>query len=171
MVLHIYSDSSYISEPEAQSRAGGYFFLGTKSNTPISDIILYNVSVHVECSIMRNLMVSATKAELGGLFGNCHKATFMRTALAEMGHKQPPTPVETYNTAANRIVNRTAKQKRYPAIDIIFYWGRDRIQKNHSHILWEDGMKNLADCVTKHNPICHDISMRPRYVKATKKYI
>ena len=65
-------------------------------------------------------MVSATKAELGGLFGNCHKATFMRTALAEMGHKQPPTPVETYNTAANRIVNRTAKQKRYPAIDIIF---------------------------------------------------
>ena len=114
-------------------------------------------------------MVSATKAELGGLFGNCHKATFMRTALAEMGHKQPPTPVETYNTAANRIVNRTAKQKRYPAIDIIFYWGRDRIQKNHSHILWEDGMKNLADCVTKHHLIWHHRAMRPRYNKATKK--
>ena len=25
MILHIYADASYISEPKAQSRAGGYF--------------------------------------------------------------------------------------------------------------------------------------------------
>ena len=25
MILHIYSDASYISEPEAKSRSGGYF--------------------------------------------------------------------------------------------------------------------------------------------------
>ena len=36
MILHIYLDASYISEPEARSRSGGYFFLGPKSNTPIS---------------------------------------------------------------------------------------------------------------------------------------
>ena len=35
IIIHIYSDASYISELDAQSRAGGYFFLGTKSNTPI----------------------------------------------------------------------------------------------------------------------------------------
>ena len=28
MIIHIYSDAFYISEPEAWSRAGGYFFLG-----------------------------------------------------------------------------------------------------------------------------------------------
>ena len=28
MIIYIYSDASYISEPEARSRAGGYFFLG-----------------------------------------------------------------------------------------------------------------------------------------------
>ena len=44
-------------------------------------------------------MASATEAELGGLFENCQKATSMRTALSEMGHQQPPTPVETDNTA------------------------------------------------------------------------
>ena len=62
MVLHIYSDSSYISEPEAQSRAGGYFFLGTKSNTPIQEMPTDNGPVHVECSITRNVMASATEA-------------------------------------------------------------------------------------------------------------
>ena len=56
-------------------------------------------------------MASSTEAELGGLFENCQKATYTRTYLAEMGHQQPPTPVDTDNTAANSIVNGTAKQK------------------------------------------------------------
>ena len=38
MILHIYSDASYISEPEALSRAGGYFFLRPNSNTPIQEM-------------------------------------------------------------------------------------------------------------------------------------
>ena len=66
MIFHIYSDASYISEPEARSRASGYLFLGTKSRTPIQAITLENGPVHVECSIMRNVMASATEAELGG---------------------------------------------------------------------------------------------------------
>ena len=60
---------------------------------------------------MRNIMASDTEAELLGLFENCQKATSTRTALADMGHQQPPTPMETDNTAANSTVNGTAKQK------------------------------------------------------------
>ena len=56
-------------------------------------------------------MVSATEAELGGLFENFQKETSMRTALAEMGHQQPPTSMATDNTAAKIIVNRTAKKR------------------------------------------------------------
>ena len=52
-------------------------------------------------------MASAIEAELGGLFENFQKSTSMRTALAEMGHLQSPTPVATDNTAANSIVNGT----------------------------------------------------------------
>ena len=68
-----------------------------------------NGPVHVECSIMRNVMASAMKVELGGLFEKYQKATYMRTALADMCHQQPPTPVATDNTAAKSIVNGTAK--------------------------------------------------------------
>ena len=72
---------------------------------------LKNGPVHAECSIMRNVIVSSTEAELGGLFEIFQKATSMRTALADMGHQQPPTPVTTDKTAANSVVNVLAKQK------------------------------------------------------------
>ena len=51
--------------------------------------------MHVECSIMRNVMASATEAELGGLFEKCQKAKATRTPLNRNG---PPT---TTNTGGN----------------------------------------------------------------------
>ena len=95
MILHIYSDASYISEPEARSRSGEYFFLGPNSKTPIQEMLPQNGPLHVECSTVRNFMASSTEAELGGLFENCQKSNSMRTALAEIGHKQPLTQVAT----------------------------------------------------------------------------
>ena len=56
-----------------------------------------------------------------------------------MGHQQLPAPVATENTAAKIIVNVTAKQKRYRAINMIFYWVKDRIRQNNFRIFWEEG--------------------------------
>jgi hypothetical protein len=33
MILHIHSDASYLSENEANSRAGGFFYMGSSNNT------------------------------------------------------------------------------------------------------------------------------------------
>ena len=52
-----------------------------------------------------------------------------------------------------------------------FYWEQDRIKKNHTHIFWEEGKKNLADYITKKQPIRHHRNMRPRYLKPTTKEI
>ena len=93
----------------------------------------------------------------------------MRTALADMGHLQPPTPVTMDNTLANSIFKGAEKQKISRAIDMIFYWVRDRIRKKHFHIFLEEGKKNLADYVTKNHPIWHHREMRSRYIKAKKK--
>ena len=95
----------------------------------------------------------------------------MRTSLAEMGHPQLPTSMATDNTAANNIVNGMAKQKIFKAIDMRFYWVRDRIQQNLFHIFWEEGKENLAYYVTKHHCIWHHRTMRPRYLKPKKKDI
>ena len=73
VVLHIYSGASYISEPEARNIVGVFFsfFLKSSNNTPITENPPENIPVHVECSIIRNNMSSATEAGLGGLFKNC----------------------------------------------------------------------------------------------------
>jgi hypothetical protein len=33
MIIHIHSDASYLSEKEAKSRAGGFFYMGSSTNT------------------------------------------------------------------------------------------------------------------------------------------
>ena len=147
IIIQIYSDASWISEPETSRRAGGYYFLRPKySNNPPE-----NGPVHVECIIMRNFMESDDEAELGGLFENDQKATSIWTAIEEMVHPQQPTSVATDNIAKNSIVNGTAKKSR--AIDMRFYWVRDRIRKTHFYVFWEEGGKNLADYLTKHHLI------------------
>ena len=136
MILQMYYNAFYISEPEARSRAGGYFSLGPNSKTPIQEIPPENGPVHVEFSITRNFLTSATEEELVWSFENCQKVTSMRISLSEMVHLQPPTPVETENTAANNIFNGKVRQRRSCAIDMIFYWFRDRIRKKpFPHIL------------------------------------
>ena len=74
---------------------------------------------------------------MGGLFENCQKVKSTRTALSEMVHPQPPTLAEVENTEANSIINVKAKQKISLAIDMRFYWVRNRIRQNNFHIFWE----------------------------------
>ena len=47
-----------------------------------------NGPVHVECSMMINVMASATEADLEGLFENFQKTTSRRMSLSEMVHQQ-----------------------------------------------------------------------------------
>ena len=59
----------------------------------------------------------------------------MRTALEEMVHTNPQTPVAIDNYVSNIIVNETAKQKGSIEIYMQFYWVCDQVRQNHLHIL------------------------------------
>ena len=72
--------------------------------------------------------------------------TSIRVSLEEMGHSQPPTPVATYNSAENIILNGTENKIKSRAIDMRFYWVSDRIRHNHFHILWEKEKKPGGLC-------------------------
>jgi hypothetical protein len=56
---------------------------------------------------MKNVMTSAAEAEIGALFLNSRQAIPARRLLEEMGHKQPPTPIQTDNTTALGFVTKT----------------------------------------------------------------
>ena len=112
--------------------------------------------------VIKVVVSSAAEAETAGLFSNMKEATALRTALEEMGHPQPPTPVQVDNSTACGIANNTIKQRRSKAIDMRFYWVQDRVDQNQFHVYWKKGSDNkYADYVTKHHPTKHHQHMRP----------
>jgi hypothetical protein len=71
--------------------------------------------------VLKNVMSSAAEAEIGAVFINAKEGDVRRTPWEELGHKQPPTPMETDNTTATGYSNGTIKQKSTKAMDIRFY--------------------------------------------------
>ena len=86
-----------------------------------------------------------------------------------MGHPQPgPTPIQTDNTVADGIANDTVKIKQTKAMDMRFYWIRDRVRQGQFRVHWKRGNTNLADYFTKHHPPSHHIEVRPTYLQTAK---
>ena len=57
-----------------------------------------NGAVLTIAKIIKAVMSSAAEAELWELFINCKESIPSRQALGEMGHTQPPTPMQTDNS-------------------------------------------------------------------------
>ena len=65
------------------------------------------------------------------------------------------------NSTANEIMNGTIKQQRSKAIDMRYYWLKDRVEQGQFKIFWEPGDANWADYFTKHHPPTHHKKIRP----------
>ena len=53
------------------------------------------------------------------------EAVYIRIILEEIGHKQPPMPLQTNNSMAEAVVNVNIQLKRTKAMDMLFHWSRD----------------------------------------------
>ena len=80
MVLAVHSDASYLSEPNARSRAGGHFFL-TKDDTVMPN----NGAILTVAQIIKTVMSSAAEAELGALFINAREAVYTARSWRNWG--------------------------------------------------------------------------------------
>ena len=96
---------------------------------------------------------------------NAQLAVPMQITLEELGYPQPPTPIKTDNTTANGIINGIVKQQRSKAIDMQFYWLKDRVEQGQFKIYWAPGDENWADYFTKHHSPTHHRKIRPVYLK------
>ena len=162
MVLKLHSDSSYLNAIGACSRQGGHLFLGNKSGPDI----LNGAILHL-AAIMKMVLSSDAEAEFGALFHNTKEATPLRTMLEELGHPQPPTPILVDNSTDVGLANDTVTQRRSRAIDMHFYWIRDRVKQNQFHVYWAPAHLNLADYFTKHHTPSHHRRMRKYFVHTT----
>ncbi|KAL3781993.1 hypothetical protein HJC23_013821 [Cyclotella cryptica] len=159
MVLAVHSDASYLSETKARSRAGGHFFMSTNDVFPTNNGAFLTIS-----QIIKVVMSSAAEAELGALYINARETILLRHLLEEMGHKQPPTPVQIDNSTALGVVTNTIQPKRTKAMDMRYHWLCCRTTQQQFRIYWRAGTTNLGDYVTKHHPAIHHQAMRPIYL-------
>ena len=166
MILKVHTDASYLSEPQARSRYGGHFYMGSR---PMHSTTL-NGPVHTTASILKNVMASAAEAEYGGIFMNAKAALPLRQALHDLDHQQPPTPIQTDNNTASGIANQTIKQKHSKTVDMRFHWIKDRIQQKQFDVFWKPGQENKADYFSKHHPPAHHLQMRPKFLKSEASF-
>ena len=159
MILAVHSDASYLSEPKARSRAGGHFFLSTYASIPPNNGAILNIA-----HVIKHVMSSATEAELAALYIMAREAVYIRIILEELGHKQPPTPIQTDNSMADAVINGKVQPKRTKAMDMRFHWLRDRECQKQFKFYWRPGKTNYADYWTKHHSAAHHINMRKEFL-------
>ena len=131
MCVHINSNTAYIVQPLMRSRAAGHYYLSDNPPPPhIRRTSSPNVPILTKCQTIRTVMASATEDKTEAIFLNGQKAVPIRTALIEMGHLKPPTPIKTDNATSHGILTRNMRRKRYNAFDIRFHWIRCCIRQN-----------------------------------------
>ena len=117
----IHSDASYLTESKARSRAGGHFYMADDNEEQPK-----GGPVHIVAQIIKNVMTSAADAEIGALCINSQQAIPARKLLEEMGHEQPPTPIQTDNTTALGFVTKNLQPKATKSTEINYWFMRDR---------------------------------------------
>ena len=162
MILNIHSDASYLSERNGRSRASGHYFMEWMpvANEPIK----LNSAVHTLCTILKFVAASAAEAELGALFLNIKQGRIMRLTLEEMGHPQPPTPINVDNSTAVGIVNGTVKRQRLRSMEMKYFYSCDQVKRNQFDLQYHPGQENLGYNTSKHHGSKHHRDVRPIYL-------
>jgi hypothetical protein len=90
-------------------------------------------------------MSSATEAELAGLYIMARKAVYIKTILEQLGHVQPPTPLQTDNAMADGVINGKVQPIQTKAMDIRFHWLHDQEWQRQFRIYWQPRKLNYAN--------------------------
>jgi hypothetical protein len=91
------------------------------------------------------------------------------TMLTELGHPQPPTPMQVDSTTAKGFANGTIKQKKSKAMDMRWHWLKCRARQGQFLVYYRPGKENLADPFTKHHTPAHLDVMTPKFLLRTEQ--
>jgi hypothetical protein len=158
MVLEGHSNASYLSETNACSRAGRHFFMSNDEAIPSNNGAIFTI-----LQIIKAIMSSAAEAKIAALYINCKEAILARHTLEYLGHKQPPTPMQTDNTTALGVVNNNVIKKS-KLMDMKYHWLKCRINQRQFCHYWAAGKSNNGDYVTKHHAPIHHQATRSTFL-------
>ena len=121
MILAAHSDARFNNDSKPIIRAGAHIFLS--QNDPMSK---WNGAILTISQIIKFIISSAAEAELGTLYIMAKEMVPTCQTLIEMGWKQPPSLIQTDNSKAAGVVNKTIVQCKRKSLDLCFHWLRCR---------------------------------------------
>jgi hypothetical protein len=97
-------------------------------------------------------MASAAESELAALFVTAREMIPHQQTLIAMGWPQPKLPIQTDNSTAADVTNKTIVPRQVKMMDMRLWWLQCRGSQNQFHYYWDARSKNWADYHTKHHP-------------------
>eukprot|EP00804_Cyclotella_cryptica_P010879 CCRYP_008805-RA/>CCRYP_008805-RA protein AED:0.45 eAED:0.45 QI:0/-1/0/1/-1/1/1/0/127 len=119
MILGAHADAAYLNVNKSRSRAGAHIMC--TENDPIPSP---NGPILTIAQIIKFVMSSAAEAELAGLFICAKEMVPLRQSLIEMGWPQPKSHIQTDNTTALGVANKTIIDKKMKSMDMRLWWLR-----------------------------------------------
>jgi hypothetical protein len=156
MVICVHADAGYLNKTQSHSRAGAHIFLSKDNPLPG-----FNGTVLTTATIIKFVMALAAEAELAALFIATRKMVPHQQTLIDTGWPQPQSPIQTDNSTAIGVTNKTIVSKQSNMMDMRLWWLQCRCSQNQFCCYWDAGSKNWADYSTKHHPsIYHEAHCR-----------
>ena len=125
---------------------------------------IINGPIMVIAKMLKMVVSSAAEAEVASLFHVTQTIVPLQITADELGHKQPATPLRADNNTTSGIMNDTIRQQQSKAMDMRFYWLKDRVTQQMFKVYWAPGKVNLADYFSKYHPASHFKKVRKLYV-------
>ncbi len=121
--LICHSNGSYLSESDAQSRAGGTLFLDDckDNNAPNAPVSFLSV-------IIKTVVTSATATEYAVAFIVGQAAIIIINTLTDLGYPQSETELFCDNLCAVGILNNSFNLKLTKTIDMRYHWICDQVE-------------------------------------------
>ena len=130
MVLAVHSNASYLHNPQAR-REGGHFFMSSNTTFPANDGTIHNTT-----QVIKAVMSSAIEAELGALYISAKFVALAQQMIKELGHTQPPMPIQTDNSTTFGVITNKMIPKPTKAFDMYDNWLHNQKQQQQFCFYW-----------------------------------
>jgi hypothetical protein len=117
MILCAHADAGFLNKTKSRNRAGTHIFLLEDDPYPHFHGTILSIA-----QIIKLVMALAAESELAALFITAREMIPHRQTLTDMGWPQPKSPIQTDNSTAAGVTNKTIVPRRSNMMDMQFWW-------------------------------------------------
>jgi hypothetical protein len=140
MVLCAHLVAGFLNKTNSHSCAGPHIFLSENEPFP-----RFNGAILSIAQMIKVVMASAAKSEHAAHFVTAREMIPHWQNLISMGWPQPKSPIQTDNSTAAGVTNKTIVPLRAKMMDMRFWWLRCCATQDQFCYYWDAGSKNWAD--------------------------